>query len=342
MEENRTPVLSVLNMVTHLRSSEGIVRAVDGVSFDIAPGETLGLVGESGSGKTITALSLLSLIPKKNVSLRSGRVELDGVGIDDLSSRDMRALRGSKIAMIFQEPITSLNPVLKIGWQIAEPMCHHLGLSRNAAKAAAIELLHRVGIPSPRERAGDYPHQLSGGMRQRAMIAMAVSCRPRLLIADEPTTALDVTIQAQILALIDDLKRELDMAVLLITHNFGIVAQTADRTAVMYAGKIVEHAPTTSLFDEPSHPYTAGLLGAMPKLGEKSAERRRLKEIPGIVPRLTLARDHCSFAPRCDYRFADCFTGQPDLSTLAPGHQVRCFAQQASSTSLAAQASVTA
>ena len=313
----------------HLRSSEGVIRAVDGVSFDVHPGETLGLVGESGSGKSITALSLMGLIAKDNIASFSGRTQFDGADLAAKSAREMRAIRGKSIGMIFQEPMTSLNPVMRIGAQISESLIRHNGISSRAAEAEAVDLLNKVGIPSPKERVREFPHQLSGGMRQRAMIAMAIACRPKLLIADEPTTALDVTIQAQILQLIDDLKRELNMGVLLITHNFGVVAQTADRTAVMYAGRIVEQAPTVELFEDPSHPYTRGLLRAMPRLGGRAqGTHQRLTEIPGIVPRLSEARRYCSFAPRCDRRFEPCFEDQPATTTIGEAHEVRCYAQQ--------------
>ena len=330
MAANRNPVLSVNDLVVHLRSGDGPVRAVDGVSFDICPGETVGLVGESGSGKSITALSILSLIPKNNIGFRAGRVLFEGADLNTMSDSEVRSIRGNKIGMIFQEPMTSLNPVLTIGKQIGESLVRHRGMSSRDAEAEAIQLLDRVGIPSAKERVREYPHQLSGGMRQRAMIAIAIACKPKLLIADEPTTALDVTIQAQILELIDELKRELDMGVLMITHNFGVVAQTADRTAVMYAGRIVEQADTTSLFDGPAHPYTAGLLAAMPRLGAKaSSGRHRLKEIPGIVPRLTEERSYCAFAARCNYRVDACLRAQPDITLTTAGHQVRCYAPQA-------------
>jgi oligopeptide/dipeptide ABC transporter ATP-binding protein len=323
------PLLQVRDLVVHLRSGDGAVRAVDGVSFDIRAGETLGLVGESGSGKSITALSMLSLIPKNKIAKRSGKITLDGQDVSNLGGRALRDLRGNRIAMIFQEPMTSLNPVMTVGRQIAEGLIAHQNLSRKAAADEAVELLRQVGIPSPRERAQEFPHRLSGGMRQRAMIAMAIACRPKVLIADEPTTALDVTVQAQILELIDGLKRELGVAVLLITHNFGIVAQTAERTAVMYAGRIVETAPTAQLFDMPSHPYTLGLLQAMPQLGERGAlGRRKLREIRGLVPRLTGERHSCSFAPRCDLRFQHCFEEQPEATPVEPEHGVRCFARQ--------------
>jgi len=327
MSADRSPVLSVNELVVHLHSGEGLVRAVDGVSFDIRPGETVGLVGESGSGKSITALAIMSLIPKKNIGFRGGRVLFDGADLNTMSDGEMRSIRGNQIGMIFQEPMTSLNPVLTIGRQIGESLVRHRGMSNREAELEAIRLLDRVGIPSAAERVREYPHQLSGGMRQRAMIAIAIACKPKLLIADEPTTALDVTIQAQILELIDELKRELNMGVLMITHNFGVVAQTANRTAVMYAGRIVEQAETTSLFDGPAHPYTAGLLAAMPRLGTKAlAGRHRLKEIPGIVPRLTEARRHCAFAARCNHRIQACLGAQPDITLTATGHQVRCFA----------------
>ena len=321
------PLLFVANLKVHLRSSDGVVRAVDGVDLAVAPGETLGLVGESGCGKSMTALALMGLIENASVSRVSGEVRFDGTSLLELSQKQFRALRGNRIAMIFQEPMTSLNPVLTIGFQIAESMRRHLGLSRRAAEAEAVELLARVGIPSPRERAGDYPHRLSGGMRQRAMIAMAIACRPRLLIADEPTTALDVTTQAQILDLLSELKEELGMAVVFITHNLGIVAETTDHTAVMYAGRIVESGRTADLFDAPSHPYTRGLLAAIPTLGSRRhGGRKPLREIPGIVPQLTRELTSCSFAPRCDRRFEQCFHDQPEPVPVGPSHKVRCFA----------------
>jgi len=329
MNDTGQPILSVKDLKMHLRSSEGAVRAVDDVSFDVHPGETLGLVGESGSGKSITALSIIGLISKGNIARTSGEVMFLGENIGAKSPREMREIRGKSIAMIFQEPMTSLNPVMRIGAQISESLIRHQGLSARAAEAEAVDLLNKVGIPSAKSRVREFPHQLSGGMRQRAMIAMAIACKPRLLIADEPTTALDVTIQAQILQLIDDLKRELNMGVLLITHNFGVVAQTADRTAVMYAGRIVEQAPTTELFEAPGHPYTQGLLRAMPRIGMRAANGHgKLAEIPGIVPRLTERRSYCSFAPRCNLRFEPCFEAQPATTAIDGPHRVRCFARQ--------------
>jgi peptide/nickel transport system ATP-binding protein len=275
-------ILSIRDLSVHLRSADGPVRAVDGISLDVRPGETLGLVGESGCGKSITALAIMRLIDKHNISQIGGQILLYDDDLLGMSGRQMRAVRGRRIAMIFQEPMTSLNPVMRIGGQISESLIRHRKMSARAAGELAVELLYKVGIPSPRARAGEFPHQLSGGMRQRAMIALAIACEPELLIADEPTTALDVTIQAQILQLIDDLKSEFGMGVLLITHNFGVVAQTADRTAVMYAGRIVEQAPTVTLFDNPRHPYTRGLLRSMPRLGQRPGEKReRLEEIPG-------------------------------------------------------------
>jgi peptide/nickel transport system ATP-binding protein len=335
------PILSVRDLRMHLRSSEGAVRAVDNVSFDVMPGETLGLVGESGSGKSITALSVMGLIAKGNISETSGSIHFAGDDLTARTPREMRAIRGRDIAMIFQEPMTSLNPVMRIGRQISESLVRHKGYSQRAAEADAVELLYKVGIPSPKARVREFPHQLSGGMRQRAMIAMAIACQPKLLIADEPTTALDVTIQAQILQLIDDLKRELNMGVLLITHNFGVVAQTADRTAVMYAGRIVEQAPTIELFEAPGHPYTQGLLAAMPRIGMRAAGGpARLTEIAGIVPRLTEKRHYCSFAPRCKLRFEPCFEAQPASTPMAPDHRVRCYARQDEETDWRTEAAV--
>jgi peptide/nickel transport system ATP-binding protein len=329
MNQTRKPLLSVRDFLVHLRSSDGTIRAVDGVSFDIHPGETFGLVGESGCGKSITALSLLGLTPSRGLARMSGEALFEGRDLLKLPPADLRDIRGDRIGMIFQEPMTSLNPVLKAGFQISEALMRHRGLGARAARREAVDLLGRVGIPSPAVRANEFPHRLSGGMRQRVMIAMAIACRPKLLIADEPTTALDVTIQAQILELILDLKAELGMAVLLITHNFGIVAQSCERTAVMYAGRIVEDAPTVDLFEDPRHPYTRGLLGAIPRLGEKlRSGRRPLREIPGMVPRIVGEACFCRFAPRCELRFDRCVEEQPGVTQPVADHRVRCFAQE--------------
>jgi len=305
---------------------DGVVRAVDGVDLTIHPGQTFGLVGESGCGKSITALSVLRLVPSPPGRIAAGKVIFDGQDLLELDRAGMRRVRGNRIAMIFQEPMTSLNPVFTVGRQIAEALVVHREMGRKEAWSEAVGLLTRVGIPSPSSRARDYPHQLSGGMRQRAMIAMAMACRPELLIADEPTTALDVTIQAQILDLIQELKDELGMAVLLITHNFGIIAETAVRTAVMYAGQVVEEAETADIFRSPSHPYTRGLLRSLPRIGTKIRQGRvKLHEIPGIVPRLVGQRRGCSFGPRCPRRSPACASMRPEIVDLGGGHRVRCL-----------------
>ena len=322
------PLLQIQGLKTHFHTLDGVVRAVDGVDLTIYPGQTFGLVGESGCGKSITALSVLRLIPSPPGRIEAGRVIFDGQNLLDLDPASMRRVRGNRIAMIFQEPMTSLNPVFTVGRQIAEALVVHREMSKKEAWSEAVGLLARVGIPSPSARVRDYPHQLSGGMRQRAMIAMAMACRPELLIADEPTTALDVTIQAQILDLIQELKDELGMAVLLITHNFGIIAETAVRTAVMYAGQVVEEAETARIFDSPSHPYTRGLLRSLPRIGDKIRQgRAKLHEIPGIVPRLIGPKTGCPFGPRCDSRGPDCGRMSPEIIDLGQGHRVRCFPQ---------------
>ena len=300
------------------------ISAVDGVDFEIFPGETLGVVGESGCGKSMTALALTGLLPKPQVRVTSGQVLFEGQDLLKCSESRLRTLRGNRIGMIFQEPMTSLNPLLSIGVQISEALVIHHRLSQSAAASAAVELLARVGIGSPESRARDYPHRLSGGMRQRVMIAMAMACRPSLLIADEPTTALDVTIQSQILELIDELKRETNAAVLLITHNLGVVAQTAQRVMVMYSGKIVEQASVEQLFSNPTHPYTRGLIGSIPVLGRRTRESRvRLQEIPGTVDPANAGRPGCRFAPRCASRQTECSLTAPP-SRRHRNHLVAC------------------
>ena len=304
----------------------GTARAVDGVSFDLHPGETLGIVGESGCGKTVTSLSILRLIPEPPGHIRPGSlIEFDGRNLLTISAPELRAIRGNQIAMIFQEPMTSLNPVFTVGDQIAEAAIIHQHLSRAAARARAIEMLKLVGIPDPEERVDQYPHQMSGGMRPRVMIAMALVCHPKVLIADEPTTALDVTIQAQILELLDRLQKELGMAVLLITHDLGVVAGHTDRVVVMYAGQVVETATTTELFDKPTHPYTEGLMAAVPRV---DAPRSRLHAIPGQVPAATAWPAGCRFHPRCPYVFDKCVAEQPPLletGVTGGGHTARCW-----------------
>jgi peptide/nickel transport system ATP-binding protein len=317
------PLLEVRNLRVSFRTEDGLVRAVDGVSFSIAPGEMLGIVGESGSGKSVTVMSIMRLIRDPN-AIFEGEVIYKGRDLLKLAANQMREVRGSEIAMIFQDPMTSLNPVYRVGWQIAEQVRAHEQMSRAAAQERAVELLDAVGIPEPRLRVDDYPHQFSGGMRQRAMIAMALSCNPDLLIADEPTTALDVTIQAQILALIRNLRRDFGSAVVLITHDMGVVADVADRVCVMYAGKIVEDGPKIELFANAQHPYTWGLLGSIPRIDRPRP--RRLTTIPGLPPSLLSLPAGCSFAPRCPHAFAPCWEEPPALEErAAPGHHDRCY-----------------
>jgi len=320
------PLLRVRDLRTYFVTDQGrgTARAVDGVSFDLHPGETLGLVGESGCGKTVTSLSILRLIPEPPGHIRPGSyIEFEGRNLLALAPKDLRAVRGNRIAMIFQEPMTSLNPVLTIGDQVAEAAIVHQRLSGAAGRARAIEMLRQVGIPDPKERVDHYPHQLSGGMRQRVMIAMALICHPQILIADEPTTALDVTIQAQILELLSRLQQQLGMAVLLITHDLGVVAGSADRVVVMYAGQVVESAPTRTLFARPGHPYTEGLMASIPRLDRP---RERLHSIPGSVPAATAWPAGCRFHPRCPYAWDKCRTEEPPLlETGADGQAARCW-----------------
>ena len=321
------PLLRVRDLKTYFvtEHGRGTARAVDGVSFELHAGETLGIVGESGCGKTVTSLSILRLIPEPPGHIRPGSViEFEGRNLLALAPPELRAIRGNQIAMVFQEPMTSLNPVFTIGDQVGEAAIIHQGLSRKAARARAIEMLTLVGIPDPAQRVDDYPHQLSGGMRQRVMIAMALVCHPKVLIADEPTTALDVTIQAQILELLERLQAELGMAVLLITHDLGVVAGQADRVVVMYAGQVVETAPTTALFDQPLHPYTEGLMAAVPRI---DAPKSRLQAIPGQVPAATAWPSGCRFHPRCPHAWTKCKIEEPPL--LGTGdHTARCWLVQ--------------
>jgi oligopeptide/dipeptide ABC transporter ATP-binding protein len=317
-------LLEVKNLHTYFPTREGLVRAVDGVSFHLDRGELLGLVGESGCGKSMTALSIMRLIspPGKIVD---AEILFEGRDLLRLSNAEMRAVRGNDIAMIFQDPMTSLNPVFTVGEQIAEALRLHRGLSRKAARASAIEAMREVSIPDPALRADDYPHQLSGGMRQRVMIAMALACDPKVLIADEPTTALDVTIQAQILDLLNQLRKTRELAVLLITHDLGVVAEVAERVAIMYTGKIVEESPVDELFARPKHPYTEGLLRSVPKLtAQDVAKAERLQTIEGTVPRPTALPPGCHFEPRCQYRMPRCKEGEIPLYDVGPGVQVRC------------------
>ena len=322
------PVLEVSGLSTQFRLRTGLVRAVQDVSFSVNAGETLAIVGESGCGKTITALSLMRLIPMPPGEIASGSVKLDGTDLLKLNDAEMRRMRGNKIAMIFQEPMTALNPLLTIGRQIAEMVSLHDGLPRRAARDRAVEMLNHVRIPEPERRAGEYPHQMSGGMRQRAMIAMALACRPKVLIADEPTTALDVTIQAQILDLIGDLRREFGTAVVLITHDLGVVAETADRVIVMYAGRKVEEAPVRDLFAHPLHPYMTGLMSSIPKVGSArglTGVEERLTEIPGIVPPLSALPPGCAFNPRCTLADDRCRRDIPVFEAKRPDHFAACW-----------------
>lgn len=321
--ENGT-LLTVEDLQTHFFTEEGVVRAVDGVSLGVRPGETLGLVGESGCGKTVTALSILRLIPDPPGRIVGGSISFEGRDLVQLSEEEIRKIRGSAISMIFQEPMTSLNPVFTVGEQVAEGIRQHKKLSRREAWDEAIEVLKRVKIPDPDRRAREYPHQLSGGMRQRVMIAIALAMGPKLLIADEPTTALDVTIQAQILDLLLSLQAEMKMAVMLITHDLGVVSETADRVVVMYAGRVVEHAPVKELFDNPLHPYTQGLLESLPRL-EAEKGGRRLQAIPGSVPNLLQLPIGCKFAPRCPKAVEDCWPTEPELRQIRRGHWARCI-----------------
>ena len=320
-------LLEVIGLQTHFFTRDGIVRAVDGVSFSVAPGETLAVVGESGCGKSVTSLSILRLIASPPGRIVAGRVAFEGRDLLALSEDEMRAVRGDAVSMIFQEPMTSLNPALTVGRQIAESLVLHRGLSRRDAMAKAVEMLRKVRMPEPERRVRQYPHELSGGMRQRVMIAMALACGPRLLIADEPTTALDVTIQAQILELMRELARETGASIILITHDLGVVAEMAHRVVVMYAGRKVEEAPVEELFVRPRHPYTRGLLGSMPHLGDsvRGEDGRRLVEIPGMVPSLKDVQPGCLFAPRCPNAVARCLQEVPPLTVHGPGHWAACW-----------------
>jgi peptide/nickel transport system ATP-binding protein len=323
-------LLEVENLQTHFRTPEGVNRAVDGVSFTVEAGETVAIVGESGCGKSVTAGSVLRLIPEPPGKIK-GSIRFEGVDLLKLDERAMRDIRGNQISMVFQEPMTSLNPVLTVGRQIGETLRLHQGLGREAAERRVVEMLRLVGIAEPERRAREYPHQLSGGMRQRVMIAIALACNPKLLIADEPTTALDVTIQAQILDLMSELKQRVGAAIILITHDLGVVAEIAERVLVMYAGRKVEEARVSELFRSPRHPYTQGLLGALPKLGSSLNEKAtRLVEIPGAVPSLKQRIAGCVFASRCALARDVCRHVPPALELKAPGHLAAChFASKA-------------
>ncbi len=322
------PLLEVKNLKTHFFTEDGVVHAVDGVDFRVYPGEVLGIVGESGCGKSVTSLSIMRLISQPG-RIVDGQILFDGKDLVKVTEEEMMQVRGNRISMIFQQPQSSLNPVFRAGDQISEVLNIHQDFGREAGRDRAVELLKLVGIPEPEQRADAFPHELSGGMAQRVMIAMALACVPDLLIADEPTTALDVTIQAQILDLMRDMKKQLGSAMILITHDLGVIAEMADRVAVMYAGEIVEQSPVKSLFDRPLHPYTQGLIGSIPVLGEL---RERLEVIPGSVPNLIDPPSGCRFAPRCkariEHNLSICVEKSPDLAEVAEGHHVRCWLYQ--------------
>jgi peptide/nickel transport system ATP-binding protein len=317
------PLLHIDNLHVHFNTSDGVVQAINGASLTLNPGEIVGLVGESGSGKSVTAMSILGLVPKPPAVYPEGRILWKGIDLLTTPDRELREIRGGEISMIFQDPMTSLNPVYTIGHQISEMIRVHERISAKAAKERSIEMLNLVGVPNPKQRVDDYPHQFSGGMRQRAMIAMALSCNPELLIADEPTTALDVTIQAQILNLIRELRDRTRAAIILITHDLGVVAEMAQRVVVMYAGRKVEEADVLDLFDRPLHPYTLGLLNSMPRLDDDS--QKRLTEIPGMVPSLRTEIIGCAFAPRCPSASARCQTDSPTLQDIGNRHLVACW-----------------
>ena len=315
------PLLEVEGLRTHFFTNDGVVKAVDGISFSVRAGQTLGIVGESGCGKSMTSLSIMRLLSKPGRTV-AGRISFMGRNLLELSDEEMEDVRGNDIAMIFQEPMTALNPVFRVGDQIRDSLVRHFGISDRQARVRVVELFEKVRIPSPKQRVQDYPHQLSGGMRQRVMIAMALACNPRLLIADEPTTALDVTIQAQILALLDELKSSENMGIIMITHDLGVIAEMADTVSVMYAGKIVESAPVYEVFAHPKHPYTQGLLASMPSRDKIGS---RLNAIEGVVPHPLNLPPGCSFAPRCPRRFDFCDTAFPALEPVAPDHRAACY-----------------
>jgi peptide/nickel transport system ATP-binding protein len=317
-------LLDIQGLKTHFKTDDGMVRAVDGVDLAIDRGETLGVVGESGCGKTVTAMTVLKLIQMPPGQIVAGRILWQGRDLVPLSAEAMRHVRAKEIAIIFQEPMTSLNPVYSVGEQIAETIRLHEGLSRRAAMDRAVEMLRLVHIPTPERRVRDYPHQFSGGMRQRVMIAMALSCNPKLLIADEPTTALDVTIQAQILDLLTEMKSRLGMAIMLITHAMGVVAETTQRVVVMYAGRVVEEATVERLFASPLHPYTQGLIRSIPRMDKDAGKRTRLEAISGVVPALIDPPPGCRFAPRCKFATPGCTAAVPELRTVETGHKVAC------------------
>ena len=319
----RRKILEVDDIRTRFHTRDGAVHAVNGISFDLSEGELLGVVGESGSGKSVTMMSLLKLLPMPPAEIVSGRALLEGEDLIGLDTDALRRVRGARVGFIFQDPMTSLNPVLSVGYQLTEPLRIHLGMRRREARRRAIELLERVGIPAAASRLDDFPHQFSGGMRQRVMIAIALACDPRVLIADEPTTALDVTIQAQILDVVKRLRRESGTAIIWITHDLGVMAGLADRVMVMYGGLVVERASVDKLYKHPRHPYTRGLLGTLPRLDGTRAER--LESIPGQPPNLDRVPAACPFAPRCGHAFERCRQENPPLETVADGHEVACW-----------------
>lgn len=316
-------ILDVQGLETVFKTPDGTVHAVNGVSFNLKEGETLGVVGESGCGKSVTMLSVLGLIPNPPGKIVAGKAYFNGQDLMKMSHDEIRAVRGAQISMIFQDPMTSLNPVLTVGRQLTETLMLHLGMSKKQAEDRSVELLELVGIPKAKERLGDYPHQFSGGMRQRVMIAMALSCSPQLLIADEPTTALDVTIQAQIMDLVKRLRDELGMAIIWITHDLGVVAGLAQRVMVMYGGYVIEEADVNELYAHPSHPYTIGLIGSLPRVDER--ENKRLYSIEGLPPILFEKPNYCPFAPRCKWKVERCWQENPTLEEVTPGHRVACW-----------------
>ncbi len=323
------PLLEIKGLKTHFKTDDGWLHAVDGVDIAIDAGETVGVVGESGCGKSVTAMTVLKLVAMPPGRIVAGQVLWRGRDLVPLTADEMRKIRAKEIAIIFQEPMTSLNPVYSVGEQIAESVRLHDGVSRKEAMNRAVEMLRLVHIPTPEQRVRDYPHQFSGGMRQRVMIAIALACNPKLLIADEPTTALDVTIQAQILDLMGELKARLGMAVMLITHAMGVVAETAQRVVVMYAGKVVEEAPVEELFARPRHPYTQGLIRSIPRIDAAATHKVRLEAIAGTVPKLIAPPEGCRFAARCKFALPQCVTATPPLRAVAPGHKVACILESA-------------
>ncbi|TCT25100.1 peptide/nickel transport system ATP-binding protein/oligopeptide transport system ATP-binding protein [Melghiribacillus thermohalophilus] len=320
-----TSLLEVRNLKTHFFTKAGVVKAVDGVTFDIKPGETLGIVGESGSGKSMTAMSIMRLIPSPPGKIVGGEIEFEGKNLLSMSEKELKKIRGNEISMIFQDPMTSLNPVFTIKKQMVETILTHQDMTKKEAIDRAVELLDLVGIPDARARLNNYPHEFSGGMRQRVMIAMALSCDPKLLIADEPTTALDVTIQAQILDLLNRLQEEMGMSIMMITHDLGVVAEVCDRVMVMYAGQPVEFTEAATLFDHPKHPYTWGLLNSIPKITKKKEGQKRLEAIPGLPPDLRNLEAGCHFAPRCKHAMDSCYSKNPSYEPCEPDHFVRCL-----------------